>query len=406
MMKLLLLTFYYPPDLCAGSFRAGPLIKSLSTLLSKESSIDVLTTIPNRYKTHIQSAPEFEENGNIKIHRFQIPTHSSGMLDQSKAFLAYARKAMAFTRKGEWDLVIGTSSRLMTAALATFISRRKKIPVYLDIRDIFTDTMSDVLKASPLRITLPIFRAIERYTIKNASRINIVSDGFRPYFNRIAPGKNSSLFMNGIDEEFLENKYLTNLDSPVLNELAKYKDKRKIVLYAGNIGEGQGLHKILPNAAAILEKDYVFIVVGDGGRRRELEQKLEENKITNVKLMDPVNRQTLIAMYQEADILFLHLNDYPAFEKVLPSKIFEYAATKKPILAGVHGYSERFISNEIPGTSVFFPCDVEGMLQSLHKLEAFQGEIDSRGQFIRENQRKHIMDKMALDILDVLNEPS
>ena len=46
-------------------------------------------------------------------------------------------------------------------------------------------------------------------------------------------------------------------------------------------------------------------------------------------------------------ILFIHLNAYPAFEKVLPSKIFEYAATGKPILAGVSGYSADFIRNNL-----------------------------------------------------------
>ena len=51
----------------------------------------------------------------------------------------------------------------------------------------------------------------------------------------------------------------------------------------------------------------------------------------------------LIKKYQEADILFLHLNNYKAFLKVLPSKIFEYSATHKPICAGVSGHSKEFL---------------------------------------------------------------
>ena len=43
----------------------------------------------------------------------------------------------------------------------------------------------------------------------------------------------------------------------------------------------------------------------------------------------------LLNYYNQANILFLHLNSIKAFEKVLPSKIFEYAASNKPILAGV-----------------------------------------------------------------------
>ena len=48
------------------------------------------------------------------------------------------------------------------------------------------------------------------------------------------------------------------------------------------------------------------------------------------------------------DVLFLHLNDYSAFRKVIPSKIFEYAATGKPIVAGVSGYAAEFLRHENP----------------------------------------------------------
>ena len=39
-------------------------------------------------------------------------------------------------------------------------------------------------------------------------------------------------------------------------------------------------------------------------------------------------RPALVEAYGAADVLFLHLGVQPAFEKVLPSKIFEYAAQK------------------------------------------------------------------------------
>ena len=48
-MKLLLLSFYYPPDLCAGSFRASALIEALSRNRPKDLQVTVLTTQPNRY---------------------------------------------------------------------------------------------------------------------------------------------------------------------------------------------------------------------------------------------------------------------------------------------------------------------------------------------------------------------
>ena len=48
-------------------------------------------------------------------------------------------------------------------------------------------------------------------------------------------------------------------------------------------------------------------------------QALAEEGVTNVELIPPLNRDRLIEAYQAANVLFLHLNDYDAFKKVLPS---------------------------------------------------------------------------------------
>ena len=63
-------------------------------------------------------------------------------------------------------------------------------------------------------------------------------------------------------------------------------------------------------------------------------------------------------------MLFLHLGAHAAFEKVLPSKLFEYAALGKPVLAGVAGFAARFVREEISNAAVFPPCDVAGAVRA------------------------------------------
>ncbi len=46
------------------------------------------------------------------------------------------------------------------------------------------------------------------------------------------------------------------------------------ILYAGNIGQGQGLEKIIPKALKYYRQSFKFVLVGDGGRRKKLENKL------------------------------------------------------------------------------------------------------------------------------------
>ena len=110
------------------------------------------------------------------------------------------------------------------------------------------------------------------------------------------------------------------------------------------------------------------------------------------------DRDELIAMYQSADILFLHLNDFNAFKKVLPSKIFEYAATGKPIWAGVAGYAAEFITSKIQNSAVFPPCDTNAAALAFEHLEMV---TMARTEFTNEFSREKIMNDMAKTLIQV-----
>ena len=312
------------------------------------------------------------------------------MLDQSKAFLTYARAVRAHACRREYDLVFATSSRLMTAVLGATIAHRQKAPLYLDIRDIFVDTIQDIL---PRWLAWPmgwVFSLLERYAIGYASKVNLVSHGFEHYFLRRYPEQCFTFFPNGIDDEFkvpVPASSSSSLSAPPYS-----------VVYAGNLGEGQGLHAILPGLAKAMYGQVQFTLIGDGGRKAQLQKALDEAGIDNVTLQDPVNRSALVQAYLGADVLFLHLNDHTAFKKVLPSKLFEYAALGKPIWAGVAGYAAEFIEHEIENAAVFPPCDIDAAIRAFSML---QMRPTFRTQFVRKYERHSIMQSLAKDIISI-----
>ncbi|MGI9301737.1 MAG: glycosyltransferase family 4 protein [Gammaproteobacteria bacterium] len=383
-MRILILSFYYPPDLSAGSFRTQGLVKALEEKMSPNGEIEVVTSLPNRYHSLSTDADEVEENGAVRIKRIPVPSHRSGLIDQSVAFGVFALKAFSYARRGNYDLVYATSSRLFTAFLGAVIARRSNIPLYLDIRDIFVDTIQEVLPRSLGLGLLPTLRAIERYTIKAAARVNLVSEGFRQYFRSGYPNQTFSFFPNGIDEEFLGVDF-TKAET----------NKTPIVLYAGNIGKGQGLDKIVPELAS-KSMEHEFWIVGDGGAKQPLEKGLRKKGAENVRLSTPINRSRLIQLYADADYLFLHLNDYQAFRRVLPSKIFEYAATGKPILAGVDGYAADFLRENVDNVAVFPPCDASAAVDAIQTLSE---RHTPRPKFISRFERKLVMRGLAADLL-------
>ena len=171
-----------------------------------------------------------------------------------------------------------------------------------------------------------------------------------------------------------------------------------IITYAGNIGSGQGLEKIIPDAAKLLGDKYQFRIIGDGGTKAILLDRLKELDVKNVEVVNPVAREKLIELYNRSTFLFFHLNDLDAFKKVLPSKMFEYGAFDKPIVAGVGGYAAQFVSQNLSNCILFQPTDAISLVEQLQKYLLV---FEDRQNFKERYSRMNIIHKMVDSILKV-----
>lgn len=391
MKRILYLTFFFKPDLSACSFRNSPLFEELARQAKDDGiAVDLFTTLPQRYSTFTQKAEELEEYGNVRIERIPTSRHKSGFRDQIISYRAFFREVKRRTKGRRYDLVFVSTGRLFSSYLGYSIAHKQKIPLYLDVRDIFVDTINDVVKNPLVKLlVLPVIKRVERTAFGYARHINLISEGFKPYFSEYGKA-NYTYFTNGIDEIFIESS------KKAAGEKAPGGLKR--IVYAGNFGEGQGLHKIIPQAAALLGPGYEFHVIGDGGAKQPLLDKMKELGVANVVIKDPVNREKLITEYHDADYLFLHLNDYDAFKKVLPSKIFELGVFDKPLIAGVGGYAAEFLRKNLPGTILFSPGDAAGMVRGMKAAESSRA-VPDREAFIESYRRDRINSRMAESML-------
>lgn len=391
MKRILYLTFYFEPDLSACSFRNTPLVKELAAQAAGKARVEVLTTMPNRYDSSITRATSepTEEGENYSIHRFNVPENKGGMKSQILAYQFYFRAVRKFIKSREYDMVVASTAKLFTGYLASGIAKKQGIPLYLDVRDLFLENLENILGRRSLKSgVLPFIKQIEKRTFSRATHINLISEGFKPNFSNYFKA-NYSYFTNGIDQLFLKNKA----------SLASGEDYPKKIVYAGNIGEGQGLDKIIPEAAKKLGEDYQFTIIGDGGRKPQLADKIDRLNLRNVKLEAPVKRKALIKIYEDSDFTFVHLNDYDAFKKVLPSKIFELACFPQPMIAGVDGQARDFISKHVENKILFSPCDVDGLVS---QLQNFTYKRTNRSGFIKNFKRSAINKAMSQSMLEYL----
>lgn len=391
MKRILYLSFYFEPDLSACSFRNSPLVKELAQQAQGKAIIDVVTTMPNRYDPSLAKSgtQAIEKRDNYSIYRFEVPENKGGMKSQVLSYQAYYRAVRKFAKNKKYDLVIASTAKLFTGYLAYTIAKKQDCPLYLDVRDLFHENLDNMLSDGiSKKLGLPLIKTIEKRTFANATHINIISGGFKPNFEEY-PKPNYTNFTNGIDDLFLN--YQTGIDKPTNKPLR--------IVYAGNIGEGQGLHKIIPQAAKKLGKDYQFIVIGGGGNKSELQENIQKLKVDNVELRDPVKREELLEVYSDCDFTFVHLNDYDAFKKVLPSKIFELACFPQPMIAGISGFSNQFVAENVDNHILFQPCDVDDFVK---QIENFHYRKIDRTSFKEKFKRSTINQKMAASMMEYL----
>ena len=130
---------------------------------------------------------------------------------------------------------------------------------------------------------------------------------------------------------------------------------------------------------------------------------MKEN-IQNVELIPPVGRIELTKYYLEADILFLHLNNISAFKRVLPSKIFEYAALGKPIIAGLNGYSAKFMRKNIPYALIFPPGDSKSAVKCILDSNDVKVSRNIVTEFVSKYLRVTIMDNLTQELIGCIED--
>ena len=379
-------TFY--PDIGPGAIRTTLMLEEL--IKFQNISITIHTQEPNRYNDYLVDdyLKKNFKNKNLKIIRYRNRKLLGLFKIKIYSYILFFFSVLFSSQGKKPDILWATSSRFFTLLLACLISKNKKTKLYLDIRDLFIHNAREIYKNKFYKIALFLLKIYEKKIISRA-QINIISPGFKFYFDKYKISYTS--YYHGIPEIFY-HYHNQNLKNKKL-----WENKTNKILYVGNIGEGQGMHILIPDLAKINPKLNITII-GAGKFKKIIKQKMIEENLINIKLINPIRQIDLINHYQETDFLLLNLNAYKAFKYVMPSKIFEYSIFKKPILCGTEGISKDFISQNIDKSFFFKPNDAKGLNKIL--LTLFNKKLNiERDEFINNSRYRNIIANYAKFIM-------
>ena len=331
--------------------------------------------------------------GKVTVYRFYTPQHYNKFILQILSYLFFSFQVIVngFLYRSQYDSIYATSSRLGTALLGYLISKFNQAYLFLDIRDIFSDNLNSInlFKTSIGNKIISIIMKIENLIFSSSNWLNFVSPGFLTYEHLLNNNKKIHIFTNGIDNLFIENrKKIKN------KKINKQINSPLQIIYAGNIGYGQGLEFTLIPISEYFKNKIIIKLIGDGSSVLKLKEIIKLKNLKNIIILDPVSRNDLINFYNDADILFLQLNDIPAFRNVLPSKIFDQGSFDKPILAGVSGIAKNFLRKELPHSLIFKPGDYLKAIDYINDI-LYNKLVDiDNSSFVKKFERKEIMNKM------------
>jgi glycosyltransferase involved in cell wall biosynthesis len=198
------------------------------------------------------------------------------------------------------------------------------------------------------RIVLNTIEKLVKLIYKKSDYLFISSRSFEQSIINKGVPKNKILYLPNWAEDIYTNSVLSN--EAVLNSLPPGGFK---IMFAGNVGESQDFESIVNAAEQTLEfEDIQWIVLGDGRKKKWVEQQIQQRKLHNIFLIGRKPMTEMPAYFKEADVMLVSLKDELIFRLTVPAKVQSYLACGKPILAMMNGEGADIIKQSHSGFAV------------------------------------------------------
>jgi glycosyltransferase involved in cell wall biosynthesis len=403
-VKIIFFTHYFPPEVNAPASRT---YENAKRWVKAGHSVKVVTCAPNcpdgivfnGYKNRILQKEMMDGVEVVRVWTYVAP--NAGALPRIINYLSYSIMAFIyglFCKKP--DILIATSPQFFCGWTGVMLKWFRRFKFILEIRDIWPESITTV-GAMKQGVAIRFLEKMEKTMYNTADRIVAVGNGYK---NRIMEkGVSESkidVIYNGVDMELFKS---SEKEALVLAERFKLSGF-KIISYVGTIGMAHALEVVLRAAEKVKDKPWRFVIAGDGARRKELEEEAKRLGLNNVVFTGRLAKSQMPALWSLTDISFIHLKKSDLFTTVIPSKMFESMAMRKPILMGVDGEARMLI--EEAGSGFFVTPESESeLLSAIDKIfsddELYRKLGENGYSFVKERFNR---DKLALDYLTVMEK--
>ncbi|GHG27601.1 glycosyltransferase WbuB [Deinococcus indicus] len=187
---------------------------------------------------------------------------------------------------------------------------------------------ADSLKMVKVRFLSGMLKKIESIILSKSDQVTTITPKMAENIEKITNNSKKVLIVHNWAD--IEN--IVPCKKPVsafgLNNL----DEQFNIMYAGSMGEKQGLHIILEVAKILQREPVKFIISGDGPYKNALIRGVIEQNLSNVAFLPRQDASELSKLLSIADVhLIIQRKD--ATDLVMPSKLTNIAAAGRTVIA-------------------------------------------------------------------------
>jgi glycosyltransferase involved in cell wall biosynthesis len=390
-----LITEYYYPNENTTSYLLGLIAEGLSGY----TNVNVITST--------QGDKKIEINNSVKIFRARNSSFDKNILHLriikhiiSGAFLFI--RSIRLIKKG--DEVFVVTDPATSVFFIRLLKLFKSFRLTFMIHDLFPENLITIKAIKENNIFYKIIRLIYNWAFKGADRLFVIGRDMEKVIKKKLKNHCPPIFLVPNFADINEIIPMPKNENAIIK---KYQLENKfILLFTGTIGRLQGINNLLESMLLLKdEKVFHLIMIGDGAYKKMVEEFLKTHELSNVTLIDTMERKYSNDFLNAGDLGIVSLIKNCSGTAV-PSKTYTYMAAGKPILAIMDKNAE--ISILIEQTNIGWRVDPDNpkiFVKKLREIYKSSDDLNLKG----ENSRKicceyYSVEKAISNILSAINQ--
>jgi glycosyltransferase involved in cell wall biosynthesis len=322
-MKVLLLNQFFHPDISATAQLATDLAEDLAA-----AGFEVTALAARGAYLGGGKLPAAEVYRGVRIVR--VPCTSLGKASIPRRLLDYgtfyAAAAVRAVTLGHFDVVVAMSTPPLVATLGALLAtvRRRTRFVYW-LQDVYPELAVHFGVMGERSLAARAFDRLSRFTLRTASAVVVLGEEMaRRVRAKGVASERVHVIPNWADADEVR---------PIPPDRNAFRrehglEGKRVVLYSGNMGRAHDLDTVVEAARQLRgQADLVFLFIGDGARRGEVEAAARE--LPSIRLLPYQPRERLTESLSAGDV-HLVTQDAGTAGLIEPSKLYGVMAAGRP----------------------------------------------------------------------------